>query len=230
MPSLADLSEKALPVLEQFAGRMLAVAIRTSVWNSRVAAGKSVADCSAGDFIAAALPALRSYVKGNALANCQRELSLALEAGGEVIPAERFDARAAGAADERALTIVINGEADLVRVRRETRGLCSRLAYNPTDTVRCCTVVSELARNIVQYAFNGTIELREVSQPARGIGIVAMDSGPGIPNLEAILAGGYVSKTGMGRGLIGSRAILEQFEATTRVGEGTTVRGIFRAR
>lgn len=229
MPSLADLSRRALPIIERYTGKILAGAIRTSVWNSLAVAGKSTADCSSEDFIAAALPSLRSYVQRDAMAECERELVEALkpeDRSARAVPPEPPPA----AAKNPVHRIVIEREADIVRARQEARKLCGRLAFRNIDTIRCCTVVSELARNIVQYAVNGTIELSEVSRPNSGIGIVATDVGPGIPNLDAILGGAYASKTGMGRGLLGSREILDEFDVTTRVGQGTTVRGVFRAR
>jgi serine/threonine-protein kinase RsbT len=229
MASLADLSRSALPVIERYTGKILAGAIRSSVWNALAAAGKSVADCSSEDFIAAALPGLRTYVHKDVLADCERELAAALVVWARPDPPRPTDPAPADTAEPGRL-IAIESEADIVRARQEARKLCTQLAYGHTDTVRCCTVVSELARNIVQYAVRGTIELAKASLSHRGISIVATDKGPGISNLEAILDGRYVSRTGMGRGLLGTRAVLEQFEVTTRAGEGTTVRGVFRAR
>jgi signal transduction histidine kinase/CheY-like chemotaxis protein len=49
------------------------------------------------------------------------------------------------------------------------------------------------------------------------------DRGKGIPNLEAILEGRYVSSTGMGMGIAGARRLVDQFEIRTEVGHGTTV-------
>ena len=39
-----------------------------------------------------------------------------------------------------------------------------------------------------------------------------MDGGPGILNLEEIMAGRYKSKTGMGRGLMGVKRLAERFK------------------
>ena len=41
------------------------------------------------------------------------------------------------------------------------------------------------------------------------------DTGPGIPNLDEILNGRYVSKTGLGMGLIGTRRLMEHFPITS---------------
>ena len=226
-----------MPVIQRYTGSILAGAVRTSVWNSLVTAGKSVADCAPEDYIAAALPGLRSYVRSEAQDQCELELRAALQPLTEPASSSRSvtdflppSSPPLGNSSTPLTIIAIESDADVVRARNEARRLCAELSYGVTDTVRCCTVVSELARNIAQYAKTGTIELREASGATRGISIVARDNGPGIADLGDILAGNYVSKTGMGRGLLGSRAILEKFDVVTRRGEGTTVRGVFRAR
>ena len=45
--------------------------------------------------------------------------------------------------------------------------------------------------------------------------ISVSDSGPGIPNLAEILDGKYVSRTGLGIGIIGTKRLMDQFEITS---------------
>ena len=49
-------------------------------------------------------------------------------------------------------------------------------------------------------------------------------------NLDLILSGRYKSKTGLGRGLIGTKALLDEMTIESRLGEGTTIRGWKQAR
>ena len=49
------------------------------------------------------------------------------------------------------------------------------------------------------------------------------DQGPGIADLDRILAGQYKSQTGMGLGLVGARRLMDRFTIDTRPGEGTVV-------
>jgi serine/threonine-protein kinase RsbT len=42
--------------------------------------------------------------------------------------------------------------------------------------------------------------------------IRATDAGGGIPNLEQIMAGRYRSRTGLGKGLLGSKRLSDRFE------------------
>jgi signal transduction histidine kinase/CheY-like chemotaxis protein len=49
------------------------------------------------------------------------------------------------------------------------------------------------------------------------------DSGPGIANLQTILAGRYRSSTGMGVGIVGARRLMDHFAIQTTPGRGTVV-------
>ena len=91
------------------------------------------------------------------------------------------------------------------------------------DAVKVATVVSELARNICQYATEGTITLVPLERPRPGVRVVAADEGPGIPHLEDVVGGRWRSKTGMGLGLVGSRRLMSTFNIETALGQGTRI-------
>jgi anti-sigma regulatory factor (Ser/Thr protein kinase) len=103
--------------------------------------------------------------------------------------------------------------------------------YHPTDVVRVATAVSELSRNIYMYAGSGEVvlELSEDRPGAALFRITAQDHGPGIKDLEAIMLGTYRSTTGLGRGLKGCKALLDDLEVVSGP-NGTTVRGQRRSR
>jgi serine/threonine-protein kinase RsbT len=119
------------------------------------------------------------------------------------------------------LVIAVRVEDDIVRARNEGRNLAAEMGYSPTGQTRLATAVSELARNIVQYAGAGQIQFTPTSVP--GIEVVAKDRGPGIPNLEQIFNGTYKSRLGMGLGLRGVKKLGERFDVQTAAGKGTTV-------
>lgn len=137
-----------------------------------------------------------------------------------------------------ALTAVVNGEVsepvsaslvleirvedDIARARVAARDLAARAGFSTVGQTRLVTAVSELARNIYQYAREGRVEVRRTAAPP-GLSIVATDRGPGIPNLEEILAGNYKSKQGMGLGLRGVKRLAQRCEIQTAAGRGTTV-------
>ena len=53
-----------------------------------------------------------------------------------------------------------------------------------------------------------------------------MHRGPGIPNVERVLAGGYSTSKGLGLGLVVSRQLMDEFELESVVGEGTTIKAV----
>ena len=90
---------------------------------------------------------------------------------------------------------------------------------------------SELARNIYMYAKLGSVTLRLVDEPATyRFELMADDNGPGIGNLDVIMSGTYRSRTGLGRGIVGTRALLDELKVDTAPGKGTHITGIKRAK
>lgn len=122
-----------------------------------------------------------------------------------------------------ALDISIKVEGDIVRARGAGRDMCRDLGLSEINQVKVATAISELARNIFHYAQTGNITLRRLTSPRVGIEVVATDNGPGIPDLKLVLSGSYKSKTGMGKGLLGARRLVDFFEVDTGPGRGTRV-------
>lgn len=112
-------------------------------------------------------------------------------------------------------TIPIRTEADVGTARSEARRLCAKAGSDAFTMQKVTTIVSELARNIVLYAQSGTIEMRPAPGNGRRIAIHAVDHGPGIPNLEEVLSGQYKSRTGLGRGLAGTKRLADRFDIST---------------
>lgn len=117
--------------------------------------------------------------------------------------------------------IGISSEADLSEARLQARQMCQDLGAPSLMRQKVVTLVSELARNIVLYAQRGSVELSPFYDPKR-IVVRATDEGPGINNLQEILAGEYKSRTGMGMGLRGCKRLSDRFEIQTD-GSGTRI-------
>jgi serine/threonine-protein kinase RsbT len=109
----------------------------------------------------------------------------------------------------------INSENDISVVRNEARRVCEEVGAEGYTIQKVTTIVSELARNIVSYAERGTLELIPEDEPDRKMVVRASDQGSGIPNLELILSGHYRSKTGLGRGLLGTKRLADHFDIKT---------------
>jgi serine/threonine-protein kinase RsbT len=121
-------------------------------------------------------------------------------------------------------TVDIATDRDIVAARQWGRTVVSRLGFSATETTLVATAVSELARNIVLYAGRGEIVLRPIEEAGRrGILVIARDNGPGIPDLQRALRGGYSTRGGLGMGLSGTTRLVDEFEIASAAGSGTTV-------
>jgi serine/threonine-protein kinase RsbT len=120
---------------------------------------------------------------------------------------------AAEAATER--EIALRDEQDLRAARLSARELCEKLGAPSFVMQRVATAVSELARNIINYTPGGTITLTPRPGSPPKLSIVAEDQGSGIDNLDEIMGGRYRSKTGLGRGLLGVKQLMDKFDIRT---------------
>jgi serine/threonine-protein kinase RsbT len=114
---------------------------------------------------------------------------------------------------------------DVVVARGEVRSLAASLGFRTLDQTRLATVASELARNVVRYAARG----RMIAQPARsphgrsGLRLIFEDEGPGIPDIDAAMRDGYSTSKGLGKGLPGSRRLVDEFQIDSAPGRGTRI-------
>ncbi len=126
--------------------------------------------------------------------------------------------------------IRVRSDSEVLHVQTRCLTLC-RGFFSSSDCVRLATAASELARNIYMYAKEGDIRLK-LSEESNFIrfDISAKDQGPGIPNLDVVLSGAYVSRTGMGKGLRGTKSLLDHCTITSKPGEGTSIEGYKKTR
>ncbi|MEX1369375.1 MAG: ATP-binding protein [Nannocystaceae bacterium] len=113
------------------------------------------------------------------------------------------------------ITVELRSETDMSLARQAARNLAEKMGARSFDTQKFTTAVSELARNIVMYAGRGQLELIPLSEGMRGLRVLATDQGPGIPNLDEILEGRYISKKGLGKGILGVRKLMSSFEISS---------------
>jgi signal transduction histidine kinase/CheY-like chemotaxis protein len=121
------------------------------------------------------------------------------------------------------LTMEVRYEHDVVLARQRARTVAAALKFDVLVQTRIATAVSEVVRNAFQYAGGGSIDFEIENGAEKMLFISVRDRGHGIPNLEEILGGKYVSKTGMGLGMIGAKRLLDHFEVETKKGKGTVV-------
>ncbi|MEW6379612.1 MAG: anti-sigma regulatory factor [bacterium] len=122
-------------------------------------------------------------------------------------------------------TLSVSSSESVVRIRQAVRAWAIELGFSLVDQTKIVTAASELARNIVDYAGSGTVLLEAVTGETgrQGLRLTFEDHGPGIPDVELALKDGYSTRGGLGLGLGGSRRLMNEFQITSRVGEGTRV-------
>lgn len=124
------------------------------------------------------------------------------------------------------ITVEITEELDIVRCRKVVRDIAVKSGFGLTDQTRLVTATSELARNIVNYAGEGKMNVTIISDCARkGIELVFEDEGPGF-NPEDAINPGYSTSKGLGMGLPGSKRLVDDFELHSVTGKGTKITAI----
>jgi serine/threonine-protein kinase RsbT len=122
------------------------------------------------------------------------------------------------------LHVAIEHEADIVTARQRGRQLAAARGFSSTEQTLIATAISELARNIVEYAERGEIILSPIQRNGRvGIVVVACDEGPGIPNIELAMRDGYSTAKSLGMGLPGARRLMDEFHLQSAPGIGTKI-------
>ena len=119
----------------------------------------------------------------------------------------------------------IDSEEDVVLVRRRVRELAQEQRFDTFAVAAVTTAASELTRNVWVHAKSGkaTVEVVVDGNQRMGLRITFADQGPGIPDLELVMRGGYSTARSMGLGLSGSKRLADEFSIDTRVGSGTVI-------
>jgi len=123
------------------------------------------------------------------------------------------------------ITVEVASEEDVVVARTKGKEMAKTMGFGTVDQTRIATGISELTRNILQYAQRGHLTLRPLdTQVRQGLEILAEDNGPGIANLNVVLEGRHQPTRGLGLGIPGTRRLMDEFQMTSQVGQGTRVR------
>jgi serine/threonine-protein kinase RsbT len=118
----------------------------------------------------------------------------------------------------------IRTETDVVIVRQKVRAVGVDLKFSLVDQTKMVTAASELARNVLNHGGGGTVAIEVVIRGLKsGLRLTFEDHGPGIPDMDLALKDGYTTGSGLGMGLGGAKRLVNEFEISSRVGEGTRV-------
>jgi serine/threonine-protein kinase RsbT len=121
-------------------------------------------------------------------------------------------------------SLTIRSSEDIVVVRQAVRKRSLAVGFGLVDQTKFVTAASELARNTLDYAGGGTVQIELVQNDLkRGVRVIFEDQGPGIVDIDLAMTDGYTSGNGMGLGLSGAKRLSQEFEIWSQVGEGTRV-------
>ncbi len=124
----------------------------------------------------------------------------------------------------RSEKLELRSSADVVTARQMVRLWCVDLAFSLVDQTKMVTAASELARNTIDYGRGGTMQLDSLDDGSRrGLRLTFEDAGPGIADVQRALQDGFTSGSGLGLGLGGARRLVNEFDISSKVGEGTRV-------
>lgn len=121
-------------------------------------------------------------------------------------------------------TFKVSSDKDVVKIREYARDVADDIGFSNNDRTLIATAVSEICRNIIEYAKYGKISIEYLNNNSkRGILITAKDSGPGISDINMALKDGYSSGRGMGVGLPGTKRIMDDFIIESKPDNGTKI-------
>ena len=122
------------------------------------------------------------------------------------------------------ITVPVRVEEDVVLARQRMREIGAALGFDAQQQTRMATAVSEVARNAFRYAGGGEVSfLLEGEASPQVLVVTIVDHGPGLPQLPAIQAGTYKSKTGLGVGLLGTQRLVDRMSVEETPGGGVTI-------
>jgi serine/threonine-protein kinase RsbT len=123
-----------------------------------------------------------------------------------------------------ATTLPIRTSEDIVVVRQQVRAWSARMGFSLVDQTKLVTAASELARNTLSYGGGGSAHLEAVGNGGRlGLRVTFEDRGPGIADIALAMKDGYTTGGGLGLGLSGAKRLSNEFEISSKLGEGTKV-------
>lgn len=121
-------------------------------------------------------------------------------------------------------SVPIRSETDVVTSRQLVRKLTQQLNFSLVDQTKMITAASELSRNTLIYGGGGDMTWKLHKEGLRdGLTLSFIDQGPGIPDLDLAMKDGWTSGGGLGKGLSGSKRLVNEFELVSTVGQGTRV-------
>ncbi len=115
--------------------------------------------------------------------------------------------------------VEIKSSRDIVKARQEGRNMALELGFGSADQTRLATAISELTRNVTQYAGTGVCTITDISDKnSIKINVAVKDTGPGITDINLALKQGHSTGGGLGAGLPGTKRLVQEFNIDSEPG------------
>ena len=122
------------------------------------------------------------------------------------------------------VSVAINSDIDVGGARRAANKMGIDAGMSETEAGSLALVVTEAARNIARYGRAGSVMLRSVNgnrQPM--IEMIAIDSGPGLPDVAKAMTDGYSTGGTPGKGLGAMKRLSSEFDIWSSKQAGTVI-------
>lgn len=120
--------------------------------------------------------------------------------------------------------VVLSDPSHAGEARRLALHFAEKSGLNETERGAVAIAVTELATNILKHAGSGTILCERIGQNgSSGLRVLALDKGPGIPNLAQALEDGYSTSGTAGNGLGAVQRLATHFDVYALARHGTCV-------
>jgi serine/threonine-protein kinase RsbT len=124
----------------------------------------------------------------------------------------------------RSESLELRSASDVVTVRQVVRTRAIEVGFTLVDQTKMVTAASEIARNTIDYGGGGIARVDLINDGARrGLRVTFEDQGPGIPDIQQAMTDHFTTGKGLGLGLGGAKRLVNEFDLTSRPGEGTRV-------
>ncbi len=126
--------------------------------------------------------------------------------------------------EEELVDVEIKEDFDIVKARARARAVAATLGFEVVDQTRIATAVSEIARNALIHGGGGKMTVSTLDQK-KGLEIVIVDQGPGIPDINQAMKDGYSTTGGLGLGLGGAKRLMDELHVeSSTLGTKVTMR------
>ena len=123
------------------------------------------------------------------------------------------------------ILIPVEEASGIAEARRRVAALAASLGFDGTTAGALAVAVTEAATNIVKHATRGSIVARSLEAgDLRGVEVVALDTGRGIPNLRVSMRDGHSTAGTAGNGLGTLQRMTTGLDIYSQAGKGTVLR------